>query len=64
LLEKGKNRGISNAGFNEKRDNAFSTSSLRLNRDLAKIEEWNVQAIEKRSRELAKIGVQVWRLDY
>jgi hypothetical protein len=64
LLEKGKNRGISNAGFMEKRDKAFSTSSLRLNRDLTGLKQWDRTAIEKRSHDLAKIAVNIWRLDY
>lgn len=64
LLEKGKNRGIANVSFEEKKKKAYATSSLALNRDLANVTDWNVNEIRKRSTDLAKVARKVWCLDY
>jgi hypothetical protein len=63
LMEKGKNRGIANTSFAEKKK-AYATSSLALNRGLTNLDSWNVNEIRKRSSELAKIARSVWLLDY
>jgi uncharacterized protein with ParB-like and HNH nuclease domain len=64
LLEKGKNRGVSNSGFKEKKKKAFSSSTLALNKELCALPDWRSSDIASRSERLAKIAVQVWRLDY
>ena len=64
LLEKGKNRGIANAGFSEKCAKAFSQSSLHLNKELVSLTSWTVDSIEQRSADLAKIAVHLWRVDF
>jgi len=64
LLEKGKNRGIANAGFAIKCKKAFSQSSLHLNKQLVSIPSWTIGSIDKRSAELAKKAVSIWRLDF
>ena len=64
LLEKGRNRGIANAGFLEKRDKAFADSSLILNQELATMDDWTFEDILQRSKHLAEIAGQLWRLDY
>ncbi len=63
LLEKGKNRGISNAGFATKCQKAFNQSSLGLNKVLADKDSWTIESIEQRSFQLAKIATDIWRLD-
>ena len=64
LLEKGKNRGIANAGFSTKCQKAFNQSSLHLNKQLAQQTSWTVASIEQRSTDLAKIAVTIWALDF
>ena len=64
LLEKGKNRGIANAGFLTKCQKAFNQSSLHLNKQLVHQTSWTVASIEQRSTDLAKIAVTIWRLDF
>jgi len=64
LLEKGKNRGLGNAAFAEKRNHGYASSSLVLNRALAEIDDWTINQIEKRSKELAKVAQRVWRYHY
>ena len=63
LLEKGKNRGIANAGFSTKCAKAFKQSSLHLNKQLVHLTSWTVESIEQRSADLAKIAVRIWRID-
>ena len=64
LLEKGKNRGIANAGFSTKRKKAFDQSSLCLNKQLVNRSSWTVASIKQRSADLAKIAANIWRLDF
>ena len=64
LLEKGKNRGIANAGFATKCTKAFNQSSLGLNKELVHLTSWSVDSIEQRSADLAKVAVTIWRLDF
>lgn len=64
LLEKGRNRGIGNASFEEKRDKAFRQSSLALNNPIALQDKWTHQEIERRAKELAKFAKHIWRVDY
>jgi len=64
LLEKGKNRGIAAASFADKKTKAFAQSSLALNREIAQLSDWTAKEILARSERLAKIALQVWRVDY
>jgi predicted transport protein len=54
---------LSDCPFREKRDEkrvGFAESRLHLNRDLAKIERWNEEAIKKRAEALADLAVKLW----
>ncbi len=64
LLEKGKNRGLANAAFIDKRDKGFKTSKLALNRYFDKKTSWTHVDIQERCANLAKTAKVVWRLDY
>ncbi|MCD0163254.1 DUF262 domain-containing protein [Deinococcus sp. 6YEL10] len=58
----GYNSELSARPFLEKRDmkGGFRDSHLRLNADLAKLEEWNEPLIQERAARLAEMAVQVW----
>jgi uncharacterized protein with ParB-like and HNH nuclease domain/predicted transport protein len=58
----GYNSELSDRSFQEKRDHewGFAHSPLQLNRDLAGVEHWNADEIEKRALMLADIAVKVW----
>lgn len=64
LLEKGKNRGLGNAGFKEKKDKGYATSGLAINRSLRDEDTWTIDSIVTRSKNLAKVAKDVWRADY
>jgi uncharacterized protein with ParB-like and HNH nuclease domain/predicted transport protein len=58
----GYNSELSDRSFQEKRDmvGGFAHSPLQLNKELAGIEHWNAEEIEKRALILADIAVKVW----
>jgi uncharacterized protein with ParB-like and HNH nuclease domain/predicted transport protein len=58
----GYNPELSDRPFLEKRDmeGGFADSPIRLNRDLAKLEYWNEEAIRARAQRLAKLATVVW----
>lgn len=58
----GYNPEMSDRPFIEKRDmkGGFVDSSIRLNKELAKVEHWNEEAIKKRAEMLAGLATQVW----
>lgn len=58
----GYNPELSDRPFLEKRDmeGGFADSPLRLNRELAKLDTWNVDEIRRRSRKLATLATKVW----
>ncbi|WP_414550874.1 HNH endonuclease family protein [Anabaena sp. CCY 0017] len=60
----GHNTKLSDKSFLEKRDmkDGFADSLLRLNRTLAKLENWNEKEIHNRANVMAKLAVQVWSL--
>lgn len=64
LLEKGKNKGIAAAGFQEKKAKAFSQSSLALNKEISAHSVWTSKEIVARSKDLARTARKVWRVDY
>jgi hypothetical protein len=64
LLEKGKNRGLGNAGFTEKKEKGYATSGLAINRSLRDEDTWTLESIVTRSKSLAKVAKDVWRADY
>lgn len=63
LLEEGKNKGITNLGFKEKKEKAYETSSLAINSRIAEHDTWNTKDIRNRAKELANIARQLWRID-
>ena len=64
LLEKGRNRGISNADFSTKCRKAFSESSLHLNKQLVQMNSWTVESIRQRSTDLADVAVKIWSVEF
>ena len=58
----GYNPELSDRPFREKREmkGGFADSPLRLNRELAQIEQWNESAIQLRSESLAQVAVRIW----
>src|SRR2546423_596380 len=58
----GYNAELSDRPFREKRDmeGGFADSPLRLNRDLARLERWDEEAILHRADSLARLAVQIW----
>jgi hypothetical protein len=58
----GYNTELSDRPFREKRDmeGGFKDSPLRLNRSLAKLENWNEEEITKRALVLADLAIKVW----
>ncbi len=64
LLEKGRNKGISTSGFKEKKEVAYTGSSLAINQELLKSTTWTSKEIENRSNKLARIARQIWRIEY
>jgi hypothetical protein len=59
----GYNSKLSNDKFSNKRDmkGGYKESKLYLNKDLAKIERWDKEAIKIRSKKLAKRFVGIWK---
>lgn len=53
------NIGASNNPFHRKRD-AYKKSSLRLTKDLAQMPHFRFDTVEKRSRSLAKLALELW----
>ena len=64
LLEKGRNKGISTLGYKDKKEAAFAGSSLAINKELLKYATWTSKDIENRSRSLAIMAKQIWRIEY
>ncbi|MBM4312940.1 MAG: DUF262 domain-containing protein [Deltaproteobacteria bacterium] len=64
LLEKGKNRGLGNAGFKEKKEKGYAMSGLAINKYLHDKDTWTSESIVARSQILAKLAKDVWRADY
>jgi len=64
LLEKGKNRGLGNSGFKEKKEKGYALSGLAINKSLRDEDNWTIDSILARSKSLAKVATGVWRADY
>jgi hypothetical protein len=64
LLEKGKNRGLGNAGFKEKKKKGYAASTLAINKSVCDQDTWTIDSIVPRSQNLAKEARDVWRADY
>ena len=60
----GYNSELSNLSFLEKRnrDGGFSSSSLQLNSELAKLNHWNKDEIERRAQLLTEQALKIWSL--
>ena len=43
-------------------DGGFADSPIRLNRMLARLENWNKDEIEKRARQIANQAKEIWSL--
>jgi len=58
----GYNSELSDQPFIEKRDmkGGFADSPLRLNRCLAKVENWNEDEIQKRANSISELAIKVW----
>ena len=58
----GYNSELSNLSFVEKRDRegGFRSSSLQLNSELAKLDNWDKNEIERRAHDLTERAVKIW----
>ena len=58
----GYNAELSDRSFHEKKNMkfGFTNSTLKLNKNIANLEEWNEQEIEKRASELADHALEIW----
>ncbi|HVB25061.1 MAG TPA: DUF262 domain-containing protein [Ktedonobacteraceae bacterium] len=58
----GYNSRLSDRPFAEKRDieGGFKDSPIRLNRNLAKLEHWNKEEIERRAQQIADLAISIW----
>ena len=63
LLEKGTNRALGAKDFATKRTQAFSKSQLALNAAVTSEEAWTIKEIETRSRVLAALAAEIWKLE-
>ena len=59
LLQKRPNSTIGNTGFSQKLAH-YNKSSFDLTKSLTKYEDWGVEQIEKRQRELAQLAIKAW----
>ena len=62
LVTEALNPSLSNAGWPTKKER-LSQSLLAMNRDIAAMETWDEQSIDKRAIRLASIAVRRWRYD-
>lgn len=58
----GYNSELSDRPFKEKRDmnGGFRDSPIKLNRSLAKLEQWNEEKILKRAKSIADLAINIW----
>jgi len=63
LLLKKPNSEAADKSFSEKRKVALDASSLAINKVFAKASLWSDTEIDQRQEELAKVALQVWKLD-
>jgi hypothetical protein len=54
------NRGSGNREFSVKRDEFFENSTLHLNRQLLKLENWDESQIEARGKDLFEVARKIW----
>lgn len=59
LLQSKKNSIIGNSPFVEKKP-VFASSAFKLTSEVANYEEWNVDAIDNRQKQMAKLAVLTW----
>ncbi|WP_322511800.1 HNH endonuclease family protein, partial [Chloroflexus sp.] len=64
LLNAPANRHASNAGYREKLA-IYRQSTYQLTKSIAELapEEWTMELLERRQRDLARIAKMVWRID-
>ena len=58
----GVNRALGNREFEYKKK-FFDNSDLLLTHDIARYEEWNREAVERRQAHMAKLAVALWRFN-
>lgn len=63
LLDKGTNRKLGNLDFESKKTQALLPSKLPLNEQVKVAADWTTKEIDLRSKRLAKLAAQIWRLD-
>jgi hypothetical protein len=63
LLLKKPNSDAADKSFGDKRKSALDGSSLPINKMFSKASKWTNVEIEKRQDELAKVALEVWKLD-
>jgi len=61
LLKKSINNTIGNKGFSEKKK-VYKESVLVLTTDLCSIDQWSIDRIDQRQKELAKLAVKRWNI--
>lgn len=64
LIERDANRAAGNAGFAQKKTDAFSQSDIAMTTELCSFDEWTIAEVASRQRELAKTATEVWTLPY
>jgi len=64
LLEKPVNRGLGNKDFRTKKEKGYNSSKLALNAAVATKTKWTWKEIEERSKALAEVAKDVWKLSY
>jgi len=60
LLTNRLNPSVSNSPWAKKKPQILKHSALALNRDLQKYEDWDDDAIQRRSKELFQVAVRIW----
>lgn len=61
IMSSKSNSTFGNDAFEEKRE-VFRGSPFKLTSQIAELDQWDMDAIEQRQREMAKIAVKVWTL--
>ena len=63
LLQAEKNSDAANLNFEEKKK-IYKASAYLLTNQLAELDKWGIEEIEKRQKTLAELAVKTWSLEY
>ena len=63
LISKVKNKRISNKSFEDKKKEDYLTSNIELTRDLSKMNDFNVNNIKERNKQIAKMALKIWSIN-